>query len=313
MARPFGLVKTIGGLTAHVNGRTNYFGQWSDLSGSPVRGCCILVVVNDTAAPPTTEHPRAASEPLADPSPAEGVAPGVTSPGVRAFEVVLTWVDERILAGELGVGDHLPAERELARLLDVSRAAVREAIRTLQAQGVVRSSVGAGSAGGTTITAVPSQALSRLLRQHVALANFPLHDVIEVRVALERLSARLAATHASADDLVAMRDLLDVMGDPGIDRAHFNDCDTAFHVALASAAGNVLARDFTAAIRESMRLPILDRFRTLESWDVVAPVLRRDHEAIYAAVARGDGHAAADLTEEHIRSAWHTLTAARPI
>ena len=58
------------------------------------------MVVNDTAAPPTTELPRASSEPLADPSPAEGVAPGVTSPGVRAFEVVLTWVDERILAYE---------------------------------------------------------------------------------------------------------------------------------------------------------------------------------------------------------------------
>jgi GntR family transcriptional repressor for pyruvate dehydrogenase complex len=154
---------------------------------------------------------------------------------------------------------------------------------------------------------VPSHALSRLLRQHVALANFPLHDVIEVRVALERLSARLAATHASADDLAAMRDLLDTMDDPGIDRAHFNDCDTAFHVTVAAAAGNVLARDFTAAIRESMRLPILDRFRTLDSWGTVAPALRRDHEAIYAAVARGDGTAAAALAEEHIRSAWHLL------
>lgn len=268
--------------------------------------------MNDTVAPLATENLRPAGDFIAGPSPAVEVPTVETAPGIRAFEVVLTWVDERILAGELGVGDHLPAERELARMLDVSRAAVREAIRTLQAQGVVRSSVGAGPAGGTTITAVPSHALSRLLRQHVALANFPLHDVIEVRVALERLSARLAATHASADDLAAMRDLLDTMDDPGIDRAHFNDCDTAFHVTVAAAAGNVLARDFTAAIRESMRLPILHRFRTLDSWGTVAPALRRDHEAIYAAVARGDGTAAAALTEQHIRSAWHTLTVASP-
>ncbi|MBP6525729.1 MAG: FadR family transcriptional regulator [Dermatophilaceae bacterium] len=270
-------------------------------------GYCHSWGVNDTVAPLATENLRPAGDFIAGPSPAVEVPTVETAPGIRAFEVVLTWVDERILAGELGVGDHLPAERELARMLDVSRAAVREAIRTLQAQGVVRSSVGAGPAGGTTITAVPSHALSRLLRQHVALANFPLHDVIEVRVALERLSARLAATHASADDLAAMRDLLDTMDDPGIDRAHFNDCDTAFHVTVAAAAGNVLARDFTAAIRESMRLPILDRFRTLDSWGTVAPALRRDHEAIYAAVARGDGTAAAALAEEHIRSAWHLL------
>lgn len=231
--------------------------------------------------------------------------------GLRAYEVVLRWVDDRILNGSLAVGDLLPPERELARMLDVSRAAVREAVRTLQAQGVVRSSVGAGATGGTRITAVPSGALSRLLRQHVALANFPLHDVIEVRIALERLSARLASSHATPDDLVMMRGLLDTMNDPGIDRAAFNDCDTAFHVALAAAAGNLLARDLTAAIRESMRLPILDRFRTLDSWDVVAPVLRRDHEAIYAAVARGDGAEAATLTEQHIRTAWHTLSAGR--
>jgi GntR family transcriptional repressor for pyruvate dehydrogenase complex len=235
--------------------------------------------------------------------------PGADS-GLRAYEVVLRWVDDRILGGSLTVGDLLPPERELARMLDVSRSAVREAVRTLQARGVVRSSVGAGAAGGTRITAVPSDALSRLLRQHVALANFPLDDVIEVRIALERLSVRLAATHASADDLVGVRALLDAMDDPDIDREHFNDCDTAFHVALAAAAGNSLARDLTAAIRESMRLPLLDRFHALDSWDVVAPVLRRDHERIYAAVARGDGTGAAALAEEHIRSAWHLLNPA---
>lgn len=103
--------------------------------------------------------------------------------------------------------------------------------------------------------------------------------------------------------------MLDTMDDPDIDRPAFNDCDTAFHVALASAAGNLLARDLAAAIRESMRLPILDRFRALDSWDVVAPVLRRDHEMIFEAVARGDGSAAAALTEQHIRSAWITLNA----
>lgn len=233
-----------------------------------------------------------------------------TDAGLRAFEVVLRWVDDRILSGALEVGDRLPPERELAGMLDVSRAAVREAVRTLQAQGVVRSSVGAGAAGGTMITAVPSAALGRLLRLHVALANFPLPDVIEVRIALERLSVRLAAANATAADLVAMRVLLETMDDPDIERALFNDCDTRFHVALASAAGNRLARDLTAAIRESMRLPILDRFRNLEAWEDLAPVLRHDHHAIFAAVARGDGDAAAALTEEHIRSAWHALNAA---
>ncbi|OAB88363.1 GntR family transcriptional regulator [Janibacter melonis] len=228
--------------------------------------------------------------------------------GRRAFEVVLVWVEERILAGDLGVGDQLPAERDLAQQLEVSRSAVREAVRTLQAQGVVRSSVGAGAAGGTTITSVPSDALGRLLRLHVSLTHFDLPDVLEVRIALERLSVRLAAAHATEDDLETMRGLLETMADPDVDRRVFNDHDTAFHVALARAAGNRLATDLTAAIRESMQLPILDRFRTLASWDDVADELRRDHQAIFDAVAAGDGDAAQEQVETHIRSAWAALS-----
>lgn len=228
--------------------------------------------------------------------------------GLRAYQVVLRWVDEQVLGGHLAVGDTLPAERELARMLTVSRSAVREAVRTLEAQGVVRSTVGAGGAGGTTITAVPSGALGRLLRLHVALGNFPGQDVLEVRISLERLSARLAASSAAEEDLGAMRRLLDTMNDPAIDRVRFNDCDTAFHVALGAAAGNQLARDFTGAIRESLRLPILDRFRAVGDWDEVADSLRADHEAIFAAVAAGDGETAAARTEEHIRSAWRLIS-----
>lgn len=244
---------------------------------------------------------------------AAGTAPATSdSPtsarGPQAFEVVLAWVDAQILGGRLHVGDHLPAERELASSLDVSRAAVREAVRTLQAQGVVHSFVGAGPAGGTVLTSVPSRALSRLLRLHVALANFPLPDVIEVRIALERLSARLATKNASPNDLADARHALEVMRDPEIDRQAFNDADTEFHVALATAAGNRLATDLTAAIRESMRLPILDRFREVQQWDDVVDVLRADHEAIFAAVERRDADEAERLVEAHIRSAWLALT-----
>lgn len=227
--------------------------------------------------------------------------------GKKAYEVVLDWVEGRILSGELFVGDVLPPERELAHTLDVGRSAVREAVRTLQAMGVVRSTVGAGGAGGTTITAVPSRALTQLLQLHVALANFPLTDVIEVRIALERLSVRLVSTHGTAEGLEPVRSLLEVMAEPTIDRQSFNDADTAFHVALAAAGGNRVATDLTVAIRESMRLPILDRFRTLDEWDVVVERLRADHEAIYEAVLRRDAEAAEALMEEHIRTAWSSL------
>ncbi len=228
---------------------------------------------------------------------------------MKAYEVVLDWVESRILSGELSIGAVLPAERELAARLDVSRSAVREAVRTLSAQGVLRSSVGAGSAGGTTVTALPKGSLTRFLRLHVALASFPVDDVIESRIALERLSARLAAQHASAEHLSVMRAAVAVMDDPSTCRMDFNDADTDFHVAIAAAAGNRLATELTVAIRESLRLPILDAFRRVGDWGQIAADLRREHHEILAAVESGDVSAAESAVEGHIRSAWRALTA----
>ncbi len=234
---------------------------------------------------------------------ADAVADGERA-GLRAFEVVLRWAESRILSGELRVGDQLPAERELARQLDVSRSAVREAVRTLQAQGVLRSAVGAGAAGGTTVTALPARALERFLRLHVALANFPLNDVIEARIALERLSARLAARNAKPRHIEAMHHAVLVMSTPSVERSVFNDADTAFHVAIAEAAGNRLAADLTVAIRESMRGPLLTAFQNVEDWDGLANDLRGDHASIFAAIREHDGERAEHLVGEHIRVAW---------
>ncbi len=230
----------------------------------------------------------------------------------KAWELVVQWVEERILSGEYVVGSHLPAERDLALRVGVSRPAVREAVRTLQASGVVQSAVGAGAAGGTTITGVPHQALTRLLRLHVALANFPTPDVTEVRVSLERLSTQLASTRASDADLKRMQDLLTAMDDDELPMSEFNDYDTNLHVTIAEAAGNRLASDLTIAIRESMRLPILAGLGALDSWSDTRTVLRAQHHAIVDAIAAQDAEHAVTLMEEHIRSAYERMTSLHP-
>lgn len=225
----------------------------------------------------------------------------------RTYELVLDRIEHQIVTGVLRAGERLPPERELAALLGVSRPAVREALRILEAQGAVRSQVGTGPASGTTVDRLPSDALSRLLRLHVALGSFDLDDVVETRVALERASAALACRTAGAARLDRMRAALTAMDDPDIDRGTFNELDTEFHVALADAAGNRLMADVTGAIRESVRLPILQTLSGLPDggeggWHAVRAVLRADHHAIFDAVtAGGDPSAAADLVEQHIR------------
>lgn len=233
--------------------------------------------------------------------------------GQRAYEVVVGYVEERILAGELVVGDLLPAERDLAVQLGVSRSAVREGVRTLQAQGVLRSSVGAGRAGGTRVTAMPSGALTRMLRMHVALANFAVEDVLEVRVALERLSVRLAAGAIDDAAELALGQALEQMRTAS-SRAAFNDADAQFHIAIAEAAGNRLAADTTIAIRESVRLPLMAGFWGLaeDGYASLTARLIREHEEIFAALLEGDAARAEHLVEGHVRGAWARLRTAGP-
>jgi GntR family transcriptional repressor for pyruvate dehydrogenase complex len=225
---------------------------------------------------------------------------------VRTYELVLDRIESQIVSGALRAGERLPSERELASLLGVSRPAVREALRILEAQGAVRSQVGNGPDSGTTIERLPSDALARLLRLHVALGSFALEDVVETRVALERSSVVLACGNARPSNLERMRADLVAMDAPDVDRETFNQRDTDFHVALADAGGNRLMSDVTRAIRESVRMPILAGISAMpetgdDGWPRVRDGLRADHHAIYSAVEGGHAEQAADRLEAHIR------------
>lgn len=226
-------------------------------------------------------------------------------PRTRAYEQVIARIEEQIVGGDLSVGDRLPAERDLAAMLEVSRAAVREAIRTLEAQGVLAS--GVGTDGGTFVTSLSSEALTRTIRLHVSLANFSMPDVLEARVMLERHSARLAAARHDAADLTALEEVLHRMADNGTTRDEYNDLDTRFHVLIAETSHNTLITDITTAVRESMRVPILDSFHASADWERRAEELTSAHRAIFTAIRDGDGAVAANTVERHIRSAYAQL------
>lgn len=226
------------------------------------------------------------------------------------YHLVVDRIEEQIVAGALRSGDRLPPERELAGLLGVSRAAVREGLRMLEAQGVLTVGVGTGPESGTIVASLPDTALTRLLRLHVALGSFPHADVVEARVMLERWSARLAAGNAPPADRDRMRRLLDAMDDPALPREEFNELDTAFHVALAEAGGNRLVADMTKAIGDAVRPTILAAFTGLTDWPAVAAQLRTDHRTVLDAVEAGDADAAAEAVERHVRGFFGGLQGA---
>jgi GntR family transcriptional regulator, transcriptional repressor for pyruvate dehydrogenase complex len=226
---------------------------------------------------------------------------------VKAYEVVLAHIENGIIEGTLREGSPLPSERDLAVNLKVSRTAVREAIRSLEAQGLITSSVGAGPDGGTRIAASHSRALGKLLRLHVALGLFPYDDVVEARITLERSSAALAARHATTGDKQRLRAMLTAMSSPNLTIETFNELDTDFHLLIASLSHNQLVGDLTSAVRESLRRPIREASEGLDDWEGFRQDLMRQHGRIYEAIASGDPDLAATVIESHIRTAYAIL------
>lgn len=247
--------------------------------------------------------------------PYQGASPGKwrSIPRAKTYELVIDQIEEQILTGQLRVGDRMPSERDLATMLGVSRSAVREAIRMLQAQGVLQSAEGRGPDSGTVVTGSSREALTRLLRLQAALTNSPVQHVVETRVMLERWSVRLAVAEATPGQLAHLSSLLDEMTKASVSRRRFNDLDTAFHVAIAEAGGNWLVADLTGAIRESLRYPLLAAFEESTEWDTLAEVLRAEHCSILERLVARDSLAAADAVEAHIRNFFGRMERLLPV
>lgn len=222
----------------------------------------------------------------------------------RGFDTALEHLTGEILAGRVTADGMFPSERELAEQLDVSRGAVREAIKVLQAQGIVTSQV--GMRGGTRVVGSQGIALGRILRLHVALRAVSFSELTDTRVVLERAATTAAAGSASTADLEPLETLCDEMEEE-LTSGRFNELDTAFHVGIARIADNRLIRDLTIAIREAVASPILEAEERLPDWHSFRLRLMQEHRDILAALRSGDAALAADLAEAHVRGAHARL------
>ncbi|HET6269563.1 MAG TPA: FCD domain-containing protein [Arthrobacter sp.] len=216
---------------------------------------------------------------------------------MRTHQLVLQWIENQLSAGELTLGGRLPAERMLAEQLEVSRTSVREAIRILEAMGVVRAGVGSGKDAGTVVIADPTTALGSALRLHVATSHLPVADIVETRVLLESWAAARARTDSPA--LTEAAALLEQM-DSAVDTEEFLGLDVRFHLALAEAAGNAVVSAMMGSLREAIQSYAGTFTANLPDWDATAARLRAEHREILAAISHNDGARAADLVAAHI-------------
>ena len=237
---------------------------------------------------------------------------------MRTHQLVLHWIESQLSEGQLSVGGRLPAERSLAEQLQVSRTSVREAIRILEAMGVVRAGVGSGPEAGTVVISDPTAALGSALRLHVATQHLPVSDIVETRVLLESWAA--ARARPDAPELQAAGALLDEMdalgndgaGGPAMTVDDFLALDVRFHLALADAAGNTVVSAMMGSLRESIQGYVARLTANLPDWDATASRLRAEHREILAAIRNDDGGRAAKLVAEHIEGYYREAGLRQP-
>lgn len=228
----------------------------------------------------------------------DSMSNGVTTQTLT--EVVADHLRRLIHLGEVGPGDRLPAERELAEQLGIARLSLREALKTLQNDGYVE--VRRGARGGTYVTELEAPVARWRARMRTVSGEFD--DIIDFRIGLETETARLAAVRRTAEDLAAMRTTIDDLT-VAHDRTAFRLADSRFHASLARAARS----SRLGAAVESTRAEL---FNTHDLLPFIDPVQESvdDHEVVFRAVEKGDVDAAAAAMRDHIE---HTRTQLRAI
>ena len=212
----------------------------------------------------------------------------------RLYEDIVQQLHTLIRQGMLQHGARLPSERMLAEQFNVSRSSVREAIRSLELQGLVVSRRGSG----TFINTEAIETVVALLASTLTTGNETVKEIFEMRHLLEPHIAAVAATRADPDEVQRLADILEeqqeqlARGESGV------DADTAFHFALASATHNSALVKVVSAVEDILRL---SRDRSLQEPGRAKRSLASHHQ-ILEKVRSGEAEAARKAMEYHLTS-----------
>ncbi|WP_305094506.1 FadR/GntR family transcriptional regulator [Prescottella sp. R16] len=217
----------------------------------------------------------------------------------RAWEHVLGNVENMMVSGDLLPGQRLPSERTLAADLGVGRSSVREALRVMEALGLLKTQTGSGPNAGAMIVSRPTGGMTMLMRMQVAAQSFPVTDVVQTRLVLESEVMRTLAAQPTVDLSTAV-ELLDSMDETSLTSDEFLVLDAQFHVAMADAAGNQVIAAMMAGLRASIESYVVGGVDRI-AWPTTCTRLRHEHRGLVEAVTSGDADLAQQRIVDHIR------------
>ncbi|RLB61494.1 MAG: FadR family transcriptional regulator [Deltaproteobacteria bacterium] len=214
-----------------------------------------------------------------------------------------------IIEGDLKVDDQLPTEEVLAKKFNVSRPTIREALKRLAAQNLIRSR--RGPSGGTFVKR-PSQeelrsSLTGATMLMVSMGEFSLSEIAEARRELELICCRLAAESREEAHLVTMAKELEIQRNPETSDVDFCASDVSFHRALVDATQNPVLQFVMFAVIEALQPAtnlVIFQFRQREK-------ILSQHERIYESIKAQDAENAEKALAEQMNYLCEQYTEAQ--
>ncbi len=221
-----------------------------------------------------------------------------TNKGIKPKDLVIQYIRRALQSGELQPNTKLPSERNLAEMFNISRSAVREALKTLETYGIIKTLPQSGS----VIIGLDITAIDGLLSDVLRLDAFDFASLVEMRVILEVNSARLCAERRNKEDLRTIRTALDnyinIYSRQNPTPAEISAADFAYHRSIVAAADN-------SVLRSMLMLITPDILHLYQAQSICANDDSNDtfaeHELIYKYILEGNADMAAQVMGDHLR------------
>ena len=221
----------------------------------------------------------------------------------RLYRQIADQLRALIQSGEFVAGNRLPAERDLAKQLGVSRPSVREALIALEVEGWVEVRTGSG------VYVLDRAQHTQSAEKTIATTEWGPLELIRARRVVEGEMAAIAALQAKRKHLDAMRQALADMTRDASAGVLPLEGDRAFHSAIVESTGNVVLVETVHSFWDSRRGPLFTRlggyFETVQSWRSAIA----EHTTILDAIAARDGPGARAAMHTHMDKSHHRFSA----
>jgi len=219
----------------------------------------------------------------------------LSSGGNRVFMQILDYCKNLMAQGQLKAGDRLLPERGLSERLGVSRASLREALRTMEMLGLL--SVIPGH--GTYIQSPNLQFLATFFGLAFSIRPAILEDVFEVRIMLDCEAARLASKRSSQEELASIKSALDRMPRNPTETDMGAQADIDFHSAVVKASKNDLLLLLYEAVEDLLERSHYEGRAAICKINGALDLVARSHEVVFEAISIRDEKLAEKRMRDH--------------